>query len=61
VPIGVELSEDLVGRCTPGSVATVVGLVKVQNGDAAAGGGERARRRLPTLSARLWAQAQVVI
>ncbi|KAL4857670.1 putative DNA helicase [Chlorella vulgaris] len=39
VPIGVELSEDLVGRCTPGSVATVVGLVKVQNGDAAVGGG----------------------
>lgn len=35
VPIPVELSEDLVGSLTPGDVATVVGVVKVQTGEAA--------------------------
>ncbi|KAL4433271.1 hypothetical protein ABPG77_003319 [Micractinium sp. CCAP 211/92] len=37
VPIAVELTEDLVGSCAPGDVATVVGIVKVMNGDVGAG------------------------
>lgn len=38
VPIAVELTEDLVGCCAPGDVATVVGVVKVMNGDLGPGG-----------------------
>lgn len=34
VPIAVELTDDLVGALAPGDVATVVGVVKVQAGDA---------------------------
>ena len=38
-PISVELTEDLAGACAHGDVATVVGIVKVINGDPAGGGG----------------------
>ena len=37
-PIDVELTEDLVESCLPGDVVTIVGIVKVISGEAAAGG-----------------------